>query len=252
MFLFTDVPVDVIEAALGGDEDETDAVTDAPPGLNTQTTSVLTRSVKTGSNSVTNQLPFGKRESWEKSPGDSAPRVLASGYDSDVASDDDAYYDSYFSATPQEGAGEWAPETQQNPAGSGPGRIRTRYQAAYTNLTDTLSTNTHMPHIRTDAVKPTARSPSAMRRNVDAQARSSDDTDRAKLGSDDGEVRWVRKGQRDDGKDVSTKMTESSVTLETQPKLHRRSKGAGTFFFLHLKAIMFCITRASFMFFFLH
>ncbi|XP_067261183.1 uncharacterized protein zgc:66455 [Chanodichthys erythropterus] len=229
---------DMIEAALGGDEDETDAVTDAPPSLNTQTTSqttsVLTRSVKIGSNSVTNELPFQKRESSIKSPvdppTDSAPRVLASGYDRDVASDDDdAYYDDYFSATSQERAGEWAPETQQNQPGSGRARIRSRYQAAYTNLTDTLSANTHMPHIRTEAVKPTARSPSAMRRNVDAQARSSDETepDRDRMGSDVGEVRWVRKGQQDDGKDISTKVTvttESSVTLDTQPKLHRRSK----------------------------
>ncbi|XP_051746247.1 uncharacterized protein zgc:66455 isoform X2 [Ctenopharyngodon idella] len=231
VLVYEDIPVDVIEAALGDDEDETDAVTDAPPGLNTQTTSsVLTRSVKIGSNSVTNELPFGKRESWEKSAGDStvdsAPHVLASGYNSEVASDDDAYYDDNFFAASQEGAGRWAAETQQNQPGSGPALIRSRYQAAYTNLTDTLSANTHMPHIRTEAVKPTARSPSAMRRDVDVQARFSDETEpgRAKMASDVGEMRWMR--QRDDGKEVSMKatVTESSITLDIQPKLHRRSK----------------------------
>ncbi|XP_077102031.1 uncharacterized protein LOC143753529 [Siphateles boraxobius] len=216
---------DVIEAALDGDE--TDAVTDAPQGLNNQTTSGLTGSGTFGTTSVTNELHYGKRESWEKSPGDSttdsAPRVLASGYDSEFSSDDDAYYDNNFS----EGASRWAPETQQNQLGSGPSRIRSRYQAAHTPLTDTLSTHTRMPHIWTEAAKPVARSPSAMRRNVDAQARASDETkpDRAKMASDVG-VRWVRVGQRDDGEDVSmeTTGTESGVSLDAQPKLHRRPK----------------------------
>lgn len=232
MFLFTVVPLDVTEAAL----DETDAVTDAP--LNSQTTS----SGLTGSGAFrttsTNELHYGKKESWEKSPRDSAtdsaPRVLASGYDSEFSSDDDAYYDNNFSATSREGASRWAAETQQNQPGSGPSRIRSRYQAAHTHLTDTLSTHTRMPHIWTEAVKPVARSPSAMRRNVDAQARASDETepDRAKMASDVGEVRWVRVGQRDDGEDVSmeTTGTESGVTLDAQPKLHRRPKGAVAFF----------------------
>ncbi|XDV15731.1 hypothetical protein PO909_015747 [Leuciscus waleckii] len=219
-------------AALGG---ETDAVTGAPPGLNNQTTSSgLTGSGTFRTTSVTKELHYGKRESWEKSSGDSttdsAPRFLASGYDGEVSSDDDAYYDTNFYATSQEGAGRWGPETQQNQPGSGPSRIRSRYQAVHTHLTDTLGTHTRKPHIWTEAVKPSARSPSAMRRNVDAQARASDETepDRAKMASDVGEVRWVRVGQRDDGEDVSLEMagTESSVTLDAQPKLHRRPKGA--------------------------
>lgn len=233
MFLFTDIPIDVIEAALDGDE--VDAVTDAPPGLNDQTTSSgLTGSGTSGTTSLSNELHNGKRESWEKSLGDSttdsAPRILAY----DVSSDDDAYYDNNFYATSQEGAGRWAPETQQNQPGSGPSRILSRYQAAHTHLTDTLSTHTRKPHIWTEAVKPSARSPSAMRRNVDAQARASDETepDRAKMASDVGEVRWVRVGQRDDEENVSMEMTgtESGVTLDAQPKLHRRLKGAVTVF----------------------
>lgn len=232
MWTPTALSIPLFTDTLGGDE--ADAVTDAPPGLNDQTTSGLTGSGTFGTTSVTNELHYGKRESWEKSPGDSttdsAPRVLVSGYDGD----DDAYYDNNFYATSQEGAGRWAPETQQNQPGSGPSRIRSRYLAAHTHLTDTISTHTRKPHIWTEAVKPSARSPSAMRRNVDAQAHASDETepDRAKMASDVGEVRWVRVGQRDDGEDVSmeTTGTESGVTLDAQPKLHRRPKGTVTVF----------------------
>lgn len=212
--VYEDIPIDVLAAAFS-DGDETDTVTDAPPGLNTQTTtSGLSRSVTFGSTSVTSGLPFGKREFWEKIPGDStmdsAPRILPSGYDSDVASDDDAYYANNFSATSQEAAGRWAAEPQQNHSESGPAPIRPRYQAAYTHLTDTISPN--------EAVKP-----SAMRRNVDAQTHSSDEPDRAKMASDVGKVRV---GQRDDWEDTSMKttVTESSITLDTQPKLLRKSK----------------------------
>ncbi|XP_039541587.1 uncharacterized protein zgc:66455 [Pimephales promelas] len=217
-----------VEAALDGDE--VDAVTDAPPALNNQTTSHLPGSGASETPSETNELHYGIRESWEKSPADSsmdsAPRVLASGYDGEDSSDDDAYYDDSFSLTSQEGASRWAPDTQQNQPGSGPSRIRSRYQAAHTHLADTLSAHTRMPRIWTEAVKPVALSPSATRRNVDAQARASDETepDRAKMASGVGEVRWVRVGQRDDGEDVSMETT-GTESGDTQPKLHRRSKG---------------------------
>ncbi|XP_067296944.1 uncharacterized protein zgc:66455 [Pseudorasbora parva] len=224
---YEDIPIDVIEATLG-DGDEMDAVTAAPPGLNTQTASSgLTRSVTFGSTSVMNELPFGKRESWEKSPQDSttnlAPRNLSFGYDSDVASDDDAYNGNHFSATSLEAAGGLATETQQNQSGSGPAQLRSRYQAAYTQLTDTLGPNTQPPHTRSEAGKPAARPPSPMRRNVHAQTHSPDEMEpgRPKMASDVEKV-----GPRDDGEDVSMKTTasESSVTLDTQPKLHRKEK----------------------------
>ncbi|XP_050969198.1 uncharacterized protein zgc:66455 isoform X2 [Labeo rohita] len=222
-----EVPTDVVEAAFDDDGDETDAVTDPPPGVrdvtadsqpsgvNTQTTSAgLTSSVKFGS-SVTNELPL--LESWEKNPTtDSSPRALVSGYHSNGAfdddDDDDAYYDDNFY------------ETQQNQAGSGPAQIRPIYQAAYAEISDvTLSAHTRMPR-----VKSAARSPSAMRRNVDAQAHSSGQTKPvgARMAPDGG-VRWVKVEPRDDGEGVSIGMTatESSVTLPVmQPKLHRKSK----------------------------
>lgn len=233
VFFLIDIPADVIEAAFGGDGDETDAVTDPPPGVrdvtadfqpsgvNTQTASAgLTSSVKFGS-SVTNELPL--LESWEKNPAtDSSPRALASGYHSNGAfddDDDDAYYDDNFH------------ETQQHQTGSGPAQIRPIYQAAYTEISDVaLSAHTRMPH-----VKSAARSPSAMRRNVDAQAHSSGQTKPvgARMAPDGG-VRWVKVEPRDDGEGVSIGMTatESSVTLPVmQPKLHRKSKGAVTFLF---------------------
>ncbi len=197
----TDIPVDGTEAALGDDEDETDAITDSPPAVNTQTPSAaLTSSGKFGS-SMTN----------EKSP--SSPRILAPAHDSNDVVDDDAYYDDNFIAASH--------EKSKKP----------RYQAAYADVSDmTLSTQTRMPHI-----KPAARSQSTMRRNVDAQAHSSGQTEpvRARLTPDAGGVRWVKVGQRDDddeGVSIETTATESSVTLPViQPKLHRKSKGAVSF-----------------------
>ncbi|KAF4118318.1 uncharacterized protein zgc:66455 [Onychostoma macrolepis] len=173
---------DVIEAALGDDEDETDAMTDSPPAG-------LTSSVKFGS-SVTN----------EKSPGDSSPHILAPGYNA------------------SQEAGPWAAETQQDQRKSGAAQIRPRYQAAYADVT--LSAQTRMPQ-----VKPAARSPSTMRRNVDAQEHSSGQTElvRARLTPDAGGVRWVKVEQRDDEEGVSIEMTatKSSVTLpviQSKPK----------------------------------
>ncbi|XP_016139776.1 uncharacterized protein [Sinocyclocheilus grahami] len=221
--MYEDIPVEVIEAALGGDEDETDAVTGPPPGVrdvtadaqpsgvNTQTTSAgLTNTVRFGS-SVTNELPLGKRETWEKNPGDSSPRVVASGYHGNDAVDDDEN----FFATSQE-------ETQHNQPESGPAQTRPRYQTAYSQISDmTLSAHTHVPHL-----KAATRSPSAMRRNVDAQAHSSSQTElvRARTAPDAG---GVRGGPRDDEEGVSmeTTATYSSITLPVmQPKLHRKSK----------------------------
>uniref|UniRef100_A0A8C1NNG7 CUB domain-containing protein n=1 Tax=Cyprinus carpio TaxID=7962 RepID=A0A8C1NNG7_CYPCA len=211
---------EVIKAAIGGDEDETDAVTGPPPGVrgvtadiqpsdvNTQTTSV-----RFGS-SVTNELPLGKRETWEKNPGDSttdsSPRVVTSGnYSNDAVDDDGAFYDENVFAMSQK-------EAQHNQLESRPAQIHRRYQAANSQISEmTLSAHTHVPH-----VKPAVRSPSAMRRNVDAQVHSS----RARMAPDAG---GVRVGQRDDEEGVSmeTTATESSVTLPViQPKLDRKSK----------------------------
>ncbi len=217
----TDIPVDGTEAALGDDEDETDAITDSPPAVNTQTPSAaLTSSGKFGS-SMTN----------EKSPEDSSPRILAPAHDSNDVVDDDAYYDDNFIAASHEKSGGRAAETQHNQPKSGAAQIRPRYQAAYADVSDmTLSAQTRMPHI-----KPAARSQSTMRRNVDAQAHSSGQTEpvRARLTPDAGGVRWVKVGQRDDdeeGVSIETTATESSVTLPViQPKLHRKSKGAISF-----------------------
>ncbi|KAK2909307.1 hypothetical protein Q8A67_005144 [Cirrhinus molitorella] len=232
--MYEDIPVDVIEAALGGDGDETDLVTDTPPdvrdvtadtqpsGVNTQTTSASLTSTKLGT-SLTNELPV---ESWEKNPTtNSSPRALESGYHGSSAFDDDAYYDDNFFATAQEEAGQWATETQQNQPKSGPAQIRPRYQAGYSHVSDmTLSAHTHMPH-----AKAAARSPSAMRRNVDAQAHSSGQSDavRARMVPYAGGVRGVKVEQRDDEEVIFMEMTATvgGVTLPvTQPKLHRKSK----------------------------
>ncbi len=213
----TDIPVDGTEAALGDDEDETDAITDSPPAVNTQTPSAaLTSSGKFGS-SMTN----------EKSP--SSPRILAPAHDSNDVVDDDAYYDDKFIEASHEKSGGRAAETQHNQPKSGAAQIRPRYQAAYADVSDmTLSAQTRMPHI-----KPAARSQSTMRRNVDAQAHSSGQTEpvRARLTPDAGGVRWVKVGQRDDDEGVSIETTtKSSVTLPViQPKLHRKSKGDVSF-----------------------
>ncbi len=228
----TDIPVDVIEAALGDDEDETDAITDSPPAVRDVTADTSAVNPQTPSAALTSSVKFGSSVTNEKSSGGSSPRILAPGYNSNDVVDDNAYYDDNFIATSQEEAGRWAAETPHNQPKSGVAQIRPRYQAAYADVSDmTLSAQTRMPH-----VKPAARSPSTMRRNVDVQTHSSGQTEpvRARLTPDAGGVRWVKVGQRDDEEGVSIEMTatKSSVTLPViQPKLHRKSKG-GYFFYL--------------------
>ncbi|XP_073698649.1 uncharacterized protein [Garra rufa] len=236
--IYEDIPVDVI-AALDGDGD---AVTDSPAGvrditadtqesgLNRQTPAGLTSSVKLGS-SLTNEFPVGKRESWKKNPTtNSSPHALASGYHGNDAIDDDAYYDDDdFFAAPQEKAGQWAAETQKNKPKSGPAQIRPRYQAAYGQVSDmALSAHTRMPH-----AKAAARSPYAMRRNVDAQAHSSGQSEvvRAKMAPGAGGVRGEKVGHWDDEEGISMEMTaivgellfEVSVEVRLEPEDHEES-----------------------------
>ncbi|XP_051983311.1 uncharacterized protein zgc:66455 [Xyrauchen texanus] len=248
---------DVIEEALVGYE-EVDTVTNALPDLRGVTADVKLSMVNAQTSppapkkpvifsqfesiSVSNELPIEK-EPWKNGPSgkleassgstDSTPRV-SPGYHENVGFIDDFYYDDNSNAIPQENAGRWAAESHKPQPKGGSAQVRSKYQPAYTLMPDfTLST-----------VKPAARSPSGMRRNVDAQSLSPSETEpaRAKMVSDVGEVRWVRVGQRDDMDDVSVKATvadsagtppahldphegSSSNFHDTRlPKLHRRSK----------------------------
>ncbi|XP_026085215.1 uncharacterized protein LOC113060466 [Carassius auratus] len=219
---FGSLDEDVMEAALGGVEDETDGVTSPPPGVRDVTadirpSGVNTQATSTGltnsGSSVTIELPLGKRETWDKNPGDSttdsSPRVVVSDYNINDAiddDDDDDVYDENFLVTSLKQT-----ETQHNQPESGPAQIRPRYQGAYSQTSDmTLSAHTHVPH-----VKAVTRSPSAMRRNVDAQARSSDQTEQVR----------ARTAEDEEGVSMETTVTDSSITLPViQPKLHRKSK----------------------------
>ncbi|XP_051559482.1 uncharacterized protein zgc:66455 [Myxocyprinus asiaticus] len=251
-------PVDVIEEALVGNK-EVDKVTNAPPDLRGVAADVKLSMVKaqTSPPALTNPVIFSQFEStsvsnelsieeepWENSPSgnqeassgstDSTPRVFTSGYYDDVGFIDDLYHNDNSIAIPQENAGRWTAESRKRQPKDGSAQVRSKYQPAYTRMANiTLST-----------VKPAARSPSAMRRNVDAQSLSPSETEpaRAKMVSDVEEVRWVRVGQQDDLDDVSMKatVTDSAVTppalldphegsstnihATRQPKLHRRSK----------------------------
>ncbi|XP_057187267.1 uncharacterized protein zgc:66455 [Triplophysa rosa] len=239
--MYEEVPLDMIEEALGGGEQVTDAVTHAPSGVggvtadiklsdvNVQTTSHgLTKPLIFApfeSTSVANELVFKNRQPWEKSSGDvqvsasSTNSTLTSGYRSDVEFLGDEYYD--YSSIP-------VPREQQAPAG-GSAQIRSKYQPAYRHITDMYLS----PPVETKATKPVARSPTAMRRNVDAHARSSGKPGsvRATVASDAGEVRWVRVGQVDDVA-METRVQDGNITppvfMDTnaprQPKLQRRSK----------------------------
>ncbi|XP_056620861.1 uncharacterized protein LOC130434611 isoform X4 [Triplophysa dalaica] len=181
--LYEEVPLDVIEEALGGGERETDAVTNAPSAVggitadiklsdvNAQTTSHgLTKPIiftQFESTSVANGLVFKNRQPWEKSSGDvqevsasSTNSTLTSGYPSDVEFLEDTHYD--YSSIP-------IPREQQTPAG-GSAQIRSKYQPAYRHITDMYL----RPRVEIEATKPDARSPTAMRRNVDAHSRSSE------------------------------------------------------------------------------
>ncbi|XP_073670696.1 uncharacterized protein [Paramisgurnus dabryanus] len=224
--MYEEIPFNVMEEALGG-EPEMDAVTDAPLGLrgvepdikllgvNVQTTSKPLILTQFGFTSRVNKLSFDNRESWEKSPEspsstNSSPHVLASGYHSNVAFTDDGYYD-------------YTVPGEQEPLAGGSSRIRPEYQPAYRNITEiSLS-----PHVMQEASNSVARSPSAMRRNVDAHARKTKPA-RAKVTSDAGKVHWVRVGHQDDVA-VETSGTERSITPPgfsntIAPKLQRRSK----------------------------
>lgn len=225
VFVLTDVPLDVMEEALGGGEREIVAATTAPPGVSAQTTSPsLTKPLilsQFESTSMPEERFFKNRKPWEKSSGDiqeisasSTNSTLTSGYRSDVEFLDDAYYD--YNSTPD-------PEEQRVQTG-GSAQIRSKNQPAYRHVTDTYETK---------AAKPAARSPSAMRRNVDAHAPSSGETGNAKVASDAGEVWWVREGHQDDVDDVAveTRVVDSSIAppalMDTNaPKVQRRSKGA--------------------------
>ncbi|XP_016395930.1 uncharacterized protein LOC107729761 [Sinocyclocheilus rhinocerous] len=222
--MYEDIPVEVVEAELGDDEDETDAITDSPPAVRDVTADTSGVSTQTPSAGLTSSVKFASSVSNEKSSRDSSPLILAPGYNSNDVVDGDAYYDDHFFAASQEAAGRWAAETQHKQPKSGAAQIRPRYQAAYAGVSDmTLSAQTRMP-----LVKPAARSPSAMRRNVDAQAHSSGQIEpvRARITPDAGEVRWVKVGQRgDEGVSIEMTATKSSVTLPViQPKLQRKSK----------------------------
>lgn len=244
VFLLTEVPLDVIEEALGGGERETDAVTNAPSAVggitadiklsdvNAQTTSNgLTKPIiftQFESTSVANGLVFKNRQPWEKSSGDvqevsasSTNSSLTSGYPSDVEFLEDADYD--YSSIP-------IPREQKTPAG-GSAQIRSKYQPAYRHITDMYL----RPPVEIKATKPDAQSPTAMRRNVDAHSLSSGKTGsvRATMASDAGEVWWVRGGQVDDIAMQTRKQQDDDIKppvfMDTnaprKPKLQRRSKG---------------------------
>lgn len=221
------MPLDVIEEALDDGERETDASTNAPPGVRGPTAdkklsgvNAQTPSPGLTQPSVRNELVFKNGQPWEKSSGDiqelsasSTNSTLTSGYRSDDEFLDDAYYD--YNSIP-------FPREQQVPAG-GSAQIRSKYQPAYRHITDTYLS----PPVETKATIPVTRSPSAMRRNIDAHG-----SVRAKVTSDAGEVRWVKVGHQDDVS-VETRVQDGDVTppdfmntnAPRQPKLQRRSKG---------------------------